>query len=79
MICKQILLFINNTVHNHCVLFHINKSGDGAISQAASADDVIMATDDKEGKLAEKKKLLIKQKLGGGKFLKHSGDCILLN
>ena len=59
--------------------YHINTSGDGAISQAASADDIIMATDDKGGTLAENKKLLIKQKLGGGKFLKHSGDCILLN
>jgi hypothetical protein len=45
---------------------HINTSGDGAISQAASADDIIMATEG--GKLAENKKLLIKQKLGGGKF-----------
>ena len=51
--------------------FTINtKPGDGSISQAASADDVLIATHGKGGSLAENRKLLIEQKLGGGNFRK---------
>ena len=63
------ILFIIHLLFQSLLFWlHINTSGDGAISQAASADDIIMATDEKGGNLDEKKRLLIKQKLGGGKF-----------
>ena len=51
-----------------CLIFLINKSGDGAISQATSADDVLIATGEEAQKLTENRKLLMKQKLGGGNF-----------
>ena len=39
------------------------------INQTLSSTDVLMSSGDNEGNLAKNKKMLVKEKLGGGNFL----------
>ena len=47
------------------------------INQTLSSTDVLMSSGDIEGNLAKNKKMLVKEKLGGGNFQKFLNRTIL--
>ena len=47
------------------------------INQTLSSTDVLMSSGDNEGNLAKNKKMLVKEKLGGGNFQKFLNRTIL--